>query len=158
MDNANTISQSQVYENNIDPEKSATISISRLPSTSVPTTNAAIFYLQKWNTRIESLSNFEARGIERVPSDERDPPSSLASMQMVILWFSANITINNLAVGLFGPLVFELGFLDSSLCAVFGAALGAASTAYMSTWGAQSGCRTMVGDLKYFILFVANNY
>lgn len=65
--------------------------------------------------------------------------------QMAILWFSANVTANNLAVGLLGPLVFELGFLDSAMMATFGSLIGSIPTAYMSIWGAQSGNRTMVG-------------
>lgn len=63
---------------------------------------------------------------------------------MAILWFSANVSANNLAVGTLGPLVFGLGFLDSAMCAVFGIMVGSAVTAYMSIWGAQSGNRTMV--------------
>jgi hypothetical protein len=118
------------------------ISISDLSPT--PTPNRRTSWIYAWNTRIESLAGFEARGIARVLPDERQPPSSVAYLQMFLLWFSANITINNLVVGLYGPLLFQLGFLDSSLCAVFGAALGAVSTAYMGTWGAASGCRTMV--------------
>ncbi len=100
--------------------------------------------LKKWNTAIESLSRFEARGISRVPPDERLPPSLWDDVSVALLWFSANISVNNLAVGLFGPLVFGLGFLDSAMCAVFGGLLGALSTAYMSIWGPQSGNRTMV--------------
>ncbi|KAF2732407.1 hypothetical protein EJ04DRAFT_513879 [Polyplosphaeria fusca] len=139
-----------------DPEKAAAVYVSPSHSptaTADPATrkpNTIVSHLQKWNTRIESLSNFEARGIARVLPDERDPPSRLADLQIVILWFGANITMNNLTIGLFGPLFFELGFLDSAMCAVFGAALGAASTAYMSIWGAQSGCRTMV-VARYFM-------
>jgi hypothetical protein len=100
--------------------------------------------LKQWNTRIESLSGFEQGGITRIPPDKRHTPSFSGYVQMLLLWLSANVSINNLAVGLLGPLLFNLGFLDSSLCAVFGAALGAVSTAYMSIWGPQSGCRTMV--------------
>lgn len=125
-------------------KREAAISISTVPTTIPPASNSIGSRLHVWNTHIESLSGFEARGIARVLPDERQPPSAAAYLQMVLLWFSANITINNLVVGLYGPLLFELGFLDSSLCAVFGAALGAMSTAYMSTWGATSGCRTLV--------------
>lgn len=100
--------------------------------------------LKQWNTRIESLSGFEQGGITRILPEQRHPSSVKGDIQMLLLWLSANVSINNLAVGLLGPLLFGLGFLDSSLCAVFGASLGAVSTAYMSIWGPQSGCRTMV--------------
>jgi hypothetical protein len=100
--------------------------------------------LRELNRRIEGLSGFEARGIARVLPEERNTPSLWDDVSVALLWFSANISANNLAVGLFGPLVFGLGFVDSALLAVFGALLGALSTAYMSIWGSQSGHRTMV--------------
>jgi hypothetical protein len=100
--------------------------------------------LRAINSRIEGLSGFEARGITRVLPEERLPPSLWDDISVALLWFSANISVNNLAVGLFGPLIFGLGFLDSAMCAVFGGLLGSISTAYMSIWGPQSGNRTMV--------------
>jgi hypothetical protein len=72
------------------------------------------------------------------------PHTNMSLLQMLLLWFSANLTINNLAVTLTGPLLFSLGFVDCVLCAIFGITLGALSTAYMATWGAVSGNRTMV--------------
>lgn len=101
-------------------------------------------YLERWNVRIEGLAGLEARGLARVHESERDPPSKTSLLQILLLWFSANLTINNLAVTLTGPLLFGLGFVDCSLCAIFGVSLGALSTAYMATWGAVSGNRTMV--------------
>ncbi|ETS76829.1 hypothetical protein PFICI_10703 [Pestalotiopsis fici W106-1] len=106
--------------------------------------------LGAWNARLESLSGFEARGSTRVPPSERRPPSPWDDISVLLVWFSANISVNNLTVGLFGPLVFNLGFLDSVMCAVFGALLGSISTAYMSIWGPISGNRTMV-VLRYFM-------
>jgi hypothetical protein len=102
-------------------------------------------WFKRWNARIEGLAGFEARGLARVHESERHPPSNMGLLQMLLLWFSANITINNLAVTLTGPLLFGLGFVDCALCAIFGVTLGALSTAYMATWGAVSGNRTMVG-------------
>ncbi|CAF3500910.1 hypothetical protein SNK03_006145 [Fusarium graminearum] len=104
---------------------------------------------QKINNRIENLAGLEARGIQRVLPEERQPASSAADLQVALLWFSANLSLNNLATGLFGPMVFGLGFLDSALLAVFGTILGACSTGYMAIWGPQSGNRTMV-VLRYF--------
>lgn len=102
--------------------------------------------LTRLNARLESLNGFEARGITRVLPSERHPASTMAYAQVFILWFGANISVNNLAVALLGPLVFHLGFLDSALCAVFGALLGSLSTAYMSIWGPVSGNRTMASN------------
>jgi hypothetical protein len=103
--------------------------------------------LKRWNTRTEQLAGIEGRGITRVQPEERQRETWMGYAQMAFLWFSANITANNLAVGFLGPLLFNLGFVDSALCSVFGAAVGCALTAYMSIWGAQSGNRTMVGIL-----------
>lgn len=101
-------------------------------------------FLRRANTRIESLAGLEARGIARVLPEERQLPSRIDDLQVALLWFSANISVNNLAVGLFGPLVFGLGFLDSAMCATFGGLIGSLSTSYMSIWGPRSGNRTMV--------------
>jgi hypothetical protein len=101
-------------------------------------------WFKRWNARIEGLAGFEARGLARVHESERHPASNMSLLQMLLLWFSANLTINNLAVTLTGPLLFSLGFVDCALCAIFGVTLGAFSTAYMATWGAVSGNRTMV--------------
>ena len=98
----------------------------------------------RWNSKIESFAGLEARGITRVEPWERQEASLMGYVQMMLIWFSSNITANNLAVGLLGPLVYELSFLDSAFCAVFGALVGCLGTAYMSIWGAQSGNRTMV--------------
>ncbi|KAL8763248.1 MAG: hypothetical protein Q9184_000888 [Pyrenodesmia sp. 2 TL-2023] len=106
--------------------------------------------LSKWNQRIEGLAGLEARGITRVLPEERQKASIIGYVQMALLWFSANISANNLAVGTLGPLLFGLGFLDSAMCAVFGIMVGSAVTAYMSIWGAQSGNRTMI-VARYFM-------
>ncbi|KAI7971838.1 hypothetical protein EIK77_000983 [Talaromyces pinophilus] len=100
--------------------------------------------LARLNERIASVRFMEARGIERVPESERHSATAADYMQMGLLWFSTNITANNIAVGMLGPLDYGLSFTDSALCATFGALLGAAGAAYMGTWGPVSGNRTMV--------------
>ncbi|RDA94939.1 hypothetical protein CP533_0156 [Ophiocordyceps camponoti-saundersi (nom. inval.)] len=106
--------------------------------------------LRDINNRIECLAGFEARGIARVPPDERRPPSLADDLQVAIMWFSANISINNLAAALLGPLLLGLGFVDCVLLAIAGAFVGSLATAYMSVWGPQSGNRTMV-VLRFFM-------
>ena len=98
----------------------------------------------RWIISVESLTGLEARGIARVPAEERHEASSLNYAQMAIFWFCVNVTSTNLIVGLLGPSVFSLGFIDSAMMATFGCLVGSAGTAYMSIWGAQSGNRTMV--------------
>lgn len=99
---------------------------------------------QRWNARVEGLAGLEARGIVRVLPEERQAPSNLGYAQMAMVWFGANVVANNLAVGMLGPLLFNLGFVDSAMMATFGSFVGSIPTAYMSIWGAQSGNRTMV--------------
>lgn len=101
---------------------------------------------QRWNAKIEGLAGLEARGIVRVLPEEQQLPSKLAHAQMAIVWFGANVAANNLTVGMLGPLLFGLGFVDSAMMATFGSFLGAFPTAYMSIWGSQSGNRTMARD------------
>jgi len=127
-----------------------TTSLSDAPETAPSSEKSPLSGLRAINARIEGLAGFEARGIRRVLPEERMPPSLWEDIAVALLWFSANISANNLAVALLGPLLFGLGFLDSAMCAVFGGMLGSISTAYMATWGSQSGSRTMV-VLRYFM-------
>ncbi|KAJ6131437.1 Nucleoside transporter [Penicillium sp. IBT 18751x] len=88
--------------------------------------------------------NLEARGIERVAPDERMKRLSWVSyLQAFLLWVSINLAANNITLGMLGPAVYGLSFLDSSLCAVFGCFAGALVAAWMATWGPVSGIRTM---------------
>ncbi|KAK5652656.1 hypothetical protein OQA88_10250 [Cercophora sp. LCS_1] len=132
----------------VDTSSASTENVST--TASPPATGGPLAVLRKLNDKIESLSGFEARGITRVLPSERQPASLLADLQVAILWFGANISANNMTTGLFGPLIFGLGFTDSVMCAIIGCFLGAASTSYMAIWGPQSGNRTMV-CLRYFM-------
>ena len=105
--------------------------------------------LVRWHAKIESLAAFEARGIARVPPDERHKASTFGLVQMALLWFSANLTANNLTLAMLGPLVYQLSFLDSALCAICGCVIGSAGAAYMGTWGPGSGNRTLVSETIY---------
>jgi hypothetical protein len=122
-----------------DPTQPSEVDVEKSPLSStlgIPTNGQSnlLSHFRRLNAQIEGLSGFEARGLERVPSDQRQAPSAMGLLQMLLLWFSANITINNLAVALTGPLVFGLGFEDCAWCAMIGVFLGSLSTAYMSTW------------------------
>ena len=99
---------------------------------------------QRLNEKILSIRYLEKRGLERVPESERHEITASKYVQVTLLWFSTNITANNIAVGMLGPLAYDLGFTDSALCAAFGAVLGSAGAAYMSAFGPESGNRTMV--------------
>jgi hypothetical protein len=105
-------------------------------------------FFERLNEKILSVRYLEKRGFERVPLSERHEITGAKYMQITLLWFSSNITANNIAVGMLGPLAYDLGFTDSALCAAFGAVLGSAGAAYMSTFGPESGNRTMVSNLN----------
>ena len=100
--------------------------------------------LKRLSDKIEGFAGIEARGITRVLPEEKHDISPMGYAQMCLLWFSINVTVNNLAVGFLGPLAFNLGWTDSVLLTVFGCALGSVGTSYTSTWGAESGNRTLV--------------
>ncbi|KAL4791968.1 permease for cytosine/purines, uracil, thiamine, allantoin-domain-containing protein [Aspergillus venezuelensis] len=88
--------------------------------------------------------SLEARGIERVEEHERIPKLSWISYtQVFLLWMSVNLAANNITLGMLGPAVYGLSFLDSALCAVFGALVGSIASSWMATWGPISGIRTM---------------
>jgi len=137
-----------------DAEKGITTPAGTSPKSSMKLGHVADKSSSNWfvrlNARIVGISFLEERGIQRVPEDARYTPSIMGLVQMSLLWFSINLTANNVAVGLLGPLVYDLGFVDSALCAVFGGMLGGAGAAYMSTYGPQSGNRTMV-VARYFM-------
>ncbi|KAF8429093.1 hypothetical protein EV426DRAFT_672931 [Tirmania nivea] len=90
--------------------------------------------------------NLEGRGIQRVlPHECHAPDSPQASLgQISLLWFSINLAANNLTVGMLGPSIFHLSFLDSALLSVFGMLIGCLPVAYISTFGPSSGLRAMV--------------
>lgn len=109
--------------------------------TDIPAPNVAQRYINK----LEAMAGMESRGIERVTEEERATRTELIDyIQMSLIWFSSNITANNLTVGLLGPLVFGVGLKDSMLLGVFGTLVGSAGTGYISTFGPKSGNRTLV--------------
>ncbi|KAI4198607.1 MAG: hypothetical protein LQ350_005198 [Teloschistes chrysophthalmus] len=100
--------------------------------------------LAAWNFKVERLAGLEARGITRVLHEEKHGGGLHGHVQMFLLWFSINLCANNIITGLFGPLVFGLGWKDSICIAIFACALGSCGPAYTSTFGPESGNRTMI--------------
>jgi hypothetical protein len=88
--------------------------------------------------------NLEIRGIQRVEEHEKVQIGLFAYVQVFVLWVSVNLAANNITLGMLGPAVYGLGFRDASLCAVLGAFAGSIPVAWIATWGALSGNRTMV--------------
>ncbi|PYH40934.1 purine-cytosine permease family protein [Aspergillus saccharolyticus JOP 1030-1] len=100
-------------------------------------------YIRKFEQQLVEY-NFEARGIERVPENERMTKLTwIAYLQSFLLWVSVNLAANNITLGMLGPATYGLSFRDTALCAVFGALLGSIPAAWMATRGPVSGIRTM---------------
>lgn len=101
-------------------------------------------YLRRFEQQLVEY-NLEARGIERVQEHERMSKLTWVSyLQAFLLWVSINLAANNITLGMLGPATYGLSFLDSALCGVFGALVGAIVSSWMATWGPISGIRTMV--------------
>ncbi|KAJ3924624.1 MAG: permease for cytosine/purines, uracil, thiamine, allantoin-domain-containing protein, partial [Lentinula lateritia] len=82
----------------------------------------------------------EARGIERVPPDQRTQMSPLSAFWM---WLAANMTITTFSLGCLGGPVFSLGFRDAALTIIFFNLLCNIPVAYFSTWGPKLGLRQL---------------
>lgn len=101
--------------------------------------------MQKLVDKLESLAGIEARGIERVPdSIKAEKTTTEDYVQMCLIWLSANLTANNMMIGMLGPLTFRLGLRDSMLLATFGSLTGGAGSSYIASFGPASGNRTLV--------------
>ncbi|KAK4979458.1 Vitamin B6 transporter, partial [Elasticomyces elasticus] len=88
--------------------------------------------------------NLEARGIQRALPEDRHDLRNLGFTQIGVLWFSINLAANNITLGMLGPAVFYLSFVDASLLAVFGMLVGCVPVAYIAIFGPLSGNRAMV--------------
>ena len=100
--------------------------------------------LARWNDKIEGLAGLEARGITRVLPEEKHGCGPIGYFQMFVLWFGINLCVLNGIVGLLGPLVFSLGWVDCICIVIFANALSSCGAAYTATFGPRSGNRTMV--------------
>ena len=100
--------------------------------------------LANWNAKVEGLAGLEARGITRVLSAEKHDGSQHGYFQMFALWTSINLVAINIVTGLLGPIVFELGWVDSVCIVIFANAASCCGAAYIATFSPESGNRTMV--------------
>lgn len=91
-----------------------------------------------------NIKGLEARGIERIPIEERHMGNGSASLKMMLLWLSMSLAMNNIVAGSLGTLTLQLSFGDAALCAVLGNVLGCIAVGNVSTWGPKSGHRTLV--------------
>lgn len=96
---------------------------------------------ERWTKRINGL---ETRGIEPVSPSERQEPTPWSLLEMLLMWFSMGMVVNNIIVGTLGTLVMKLGYKDAVICAICGNVFGNVALGFMSTFGPKSGHRTLV--------------
>ena len=99
--------------------------------------------LQRFATRF----GVEARGIERVPEDERTDKSTL---KVGTMWCAANMVVSSFAIGVLAIPLFQLGFADSILTVLFINLLGVLPVCFFSTFGPKFGMRQMILSRFYF--------
>jgi purine-cytosine permease-like protein len=97
--------------------------------------------------RFATKTGIEARGIERVPSDER---TDAGMSKIGTLWLSANMVVSSFAIGALAYPIFYLGFVDTILTILFFNLLGIMPVCFFSTFGPRFGLRQMVLSRFYF--------
>ena len=97
--------------------------------------------------RLATRYGVEARGIERVPEDERTDKSTL---KVGTMWCAANMVISSFAIGVLALPVFGLGCVDSMLTILFINCLGVLPVCFFSTLGPKFGMRQMILSRFYF--------
>ena len=88
--------------------------------------------------------NVECRGIDRVLPEHRHDLTKLGVLQICLFWISTNLEALMVILGMLGPTLYHLPFLESALLGIFGSMVGAFPVAYIATFGPRSGNRTMV--------------
>lgn len=110
----------------------------------IPITPVLRNKLGYWNAKVESIRGLESRGITRVLPSEKNAGGIQDYLQMFALWFSIDLVAYNLITGFLGVLIFSLGWVDCIVIVIFADAMAAGGAAYLSTFGPESGNRTMV--------------
>jgi len=91
--------------------------------------------LKKGEDWLDTKLGIETRGVDRIPDEEKQPPSS---WNMFLLWWSLNVHVGVIPLGILGP-AFGLTLGQSVASNIIGNILGAACTAYTGTLGPKVG-------------------
>lgn len=86
--------------------------------------------------------NAEVKGIDRISEEERNPKEGV--LNAASMWFSANMVIASLALGMLGGGVLGLSFWEAVLTIIFFNLLGLLPVAFFSTFGPEFGLRQMI--------------
>ncbi|KAK9238300.1 permease for cytosine/purines, uracil, thiamine, allantoin-domain-containing protein [Lipomyces kononenkoae] len=97
--------------------------------------------------RLALKYRMEARGIERVPEDERIDKSAYSPG---LFWWAVNMVLSPVSIGALGISVFGLTFWDSALTIIFFTILGTIPVAFYSLFGPEFGLRQIVLSRFWF--------
>jgi cytosine/uracil/thiamine/allantoin permease len=97
--------------------------------------------------RLVTRFGVEARGIERVPEDER---TDKTTVKVGTMWCAANMVVSTFALGCLSVPLFGLGFVDSILTVFFINAFSVLPVCFFSTLGPKFGLRQMILSRFYF--------
>ncbi|EIW87465.1 cytosine-purine permease [Coniophora puteana RWD-64-598 SS2] len=86
-------------------------------------------------------SGVEARGVERVPEDQRETKNAWNNL---LMWWSVNMVLTTIPIGVLAQSVFTLTLPHAIATIMCFGALGGIATAFISCLGPQTGLRTMV--------------
>ncbi|KAG1779632.1 permease for cytosine/purines, uracil, thiamine, allantoin-domain-containing protein [Suillus placidus] len=86
-------------------------------------------------------SGVEARGVERVPENQRESKNALNNL---LMWWSVNAVLTTIPVGVLAQSVFTLSFGNAVATIICFGALGGIATAFIATLGPITGLRTMI--------------
>ena len=99
--------------------------------------NTVFHKLRQGEEWLDAKMGIETRGIDRIPDEERQPPSI---WNVFFFWWSLNMHVGVLPLGLLAP-EFGLSLHQSVAASVVGILLGALCTAYCGTLGPKLGLR-----------------
>jgi NCS1 nucleoside transporter family len=98
---------------------------------------APLRWLNKGELWLDAKMGIETQGIDRIPEEEKRPPSTL---NIFFMWWSMTCHVGTLPLGVLGP-EFGLTLGQSVAAVVVGTILGALCTAYTGTLGPKTGLR-----------------
>lgn len=86
-------------------------------------------------------SGVEARGVERVPENQRESKNAWNNL---LMWWSVNTVLTTIPVGVLAQSAFTLSFGNAVATILCFGALGGIATAFIATLGPTTGLRTMI--------------
>lgn len=86
-------------------------------------------------------SGVEARGVERVPENQRESKNAWNNL---LMWWSVNTVLTTIPVGVLAQSVYTLSFGNAVATILCFGALGGIATAFIATLGPITGLRTMI--------------